>query len=62
MRDIFGFAMLESGAYTAEEIDVKVWKKPIMERFLNWFKEAPEVREYRYLDWTEELKKAEEIG
>ncbi len=62
VRDIFGFAMLESGAYTAEEIDVKVWKKPIMERFLNWFKEAPEVREYRYLDWTEELKKAEEIG
>ncbi|MBQ6036391.1 MAG: RraA family protein [Lachnospiraceae bacterium] len=58
VKDIFGFAMLESGTYTAEDIDTAVWKLSLMERFLEWFRKAPETQEYQYLDWSEELERS----
>ena len=59
VRDIFGFKCLQDKTYTTAQIDQTWWHKELMLNFLEWFKTAPEAAEYQYLDWSEELEKAD---
>ena len=53
-RDVFGFMRLKEGKYTGAQIDSQ-WAPEIWEDFIEWFKNDPEMQEYSYLDFTEDL-------
>ena len=55
MRDVFGFQRLKEGKYTSAQIDQTWWSEDMMLDFLNWFQRADETKDYRYLDWEEEM-------
>lgn len=59
MRDIFGFIRLREGIYNTAQIDTE-WTLPMWEDFVDWFNNADDSKDYRYLTWDEELEKAKE--
>lgn len=57
-RDIFGFAMLEQGIYTAAEIDSTVWNHEMVDRMLGFIDLDASCEAYRGLDWSLEIDAA----
>ena len=57
IRDDFGFLRLRQGVYTATEIDAQ-WTDPMWEDFLNWFKTDESMKDFQYLDFTEDVERA----
>ena len=56
IRDIFGFQRLEERVYTAAQIDVNPWPAELWADFLNWFKTNPDMKEFQYLNFEQEIE------
>ena len=65
VRDVFGFKCLQEGKYSTSQID-RPWTSEIFNDFQNWFKAAPEAKNYSHLNWEQEAldakKEDEEIN
>lgn len=57
-KDIFGFAMLAQGKYTAAEIDSTIWTEDMVEAMLHFLQTDPSGEKYRSLDWSLEIDAA----
>ena len=57
-KDIFGFAMLEQGIYTAAEIDSTVWPEEMVDKMINFIEHDSSCEKYRGLDWSLEIDAA----
>ncbi len=57
-KDIFGFAMLEKGTYTAAEIDSTVWHKAMVDEMIEFIEHDSSCEKYRGLDWSLEIDAA----
>lgn len=57
-KDIFGFAMIESGVYTTAQIDNSVWTLEMLERMQLFIENDERCAEYRGLDWSLEINAA----
>lgn len=57
-KDVFGFAMLEQGVYSAAEIDSTVWNQEMVDRMLRFMEEDDSCKDYRGLDWSLEINGA----
>ena len=58
VRDIFGFVRLREGTYTTAQID-STWPIQLWNDFLNWFTNDDAAKEYRHLNWDEEVAEAQ---
>lgn len=54
-KDIFGFAMLAHGKYTAAEIDSTIWTVNMVNEMLLFLDTDPSGERYRGLDWSIEI-------
>ena len=61
IRDVFGFIRLADKTYSTAQIDT-AWTLPMMEDFLNWFKNDKEAVEYQHLTWDNELENAKKTS
>jgi regulator of RNase E activity RraA len=57
VRDIWGFLRLKELKYTAGQID-SPWEPEMWEDFHDWFLKDDGAKEYRHLDFTQELEEA----
>ncbi len=57
-KDIFGFAMLEVGTYTAAEIDSTIWTEDMVNAMLQFLDTDPSGELHRGLDWSLEIDAA----
>ncbi len=55
IKDIFGFQRLKEGKYTATQVDQSPWPQDMWADFLNWFKASDETKDYRYLNFEQEM-------
>ena len=59
VRDVFGFARLETKTYSTAQIDA-AWTMAMWDDFINWFQTDERAAEFRHLTWEEELAEAKE--
>ena len=57
-KDLFGFAMLEQGRYTAAQIDDSVWDLSMLQDLEEFLQRDPSCTEYRSLNWDLERNAA----
>ncbi|MEG2699771.1 MAG: RraA family protein [Hungatella sp.] len=57
-KDVFGFAMLAQGTYTAAEIDSTVWHKKMVDHMIDFIEHDPSCEKYHGLDWSLEINAA----
>lgn len=57
-KDIFGFAMLVLGKYTAAEIDSTIWTLDMVNEMILFLDTDPSGEQYRGLDWSMEINAA----
>lgn len=60
VRDVFGFARLNSKAYTTAQIDA-AWTTAMWQDFMQWFETDKAASPYRHLTWEHELDEARRI-
>jgi regulator of RNase E activity RraA len=57
VRDIFGFERLAQGVYSTAQIDT-AWTGAMMEDFIDWCAKDDMAKDYRHLDFDQELAEA----
>ncbi|MGO4109795.1 RraA family protein [Paenibacillus sp. YAF4_2] len=57
VRDVFGFARLNSRTYTTAQIDA-AWTTAMWQDFMQWFESDKAAAAYQHLTWEQELEEA----
>ncbi|MNF99240.1 hypothetical protein D3C84_821320 [compost metagenome] len=57
VRDVFGFARLNSQTYTTAQIDAS-WTTAMWDDFIQWFESDRAAAPYQHLTWEDELEEA----
>ena len=59
IRDVFGFERIAQGVYSTAQIDT-AWTGVMMEDFIDWCAKDEQAKDYRHLDFIDELAEAKE--